>query len=137
MTNPTETEVSEAEVEAAAEVAYLRNRAGSTAWRDLSVRHRRDWCEKVTPILTAAAHVRGRERAPEPTKLSAAEVARVFLERERTYQGRPFDEFTVTRLEQLVLRARSDGAATALGPLPIYGATEDQGPDVLGLRKED
>lgn len=42
--------------------------------------------------------------------LTAEFVARTFLERERNYQSRPFDEFTVARLEQLVLRARADGA---------------------------
>lgn len=57
MTTPTEPEV-----EAAAEVAYLRNRAGSTSWRDLPENHKRVWREKVTPILTAAAQVRAQEQ---------------------------------------------------------------------------
>lgn len=41
--------------------------------------------------------------------LPAEYVARVFLERERLYYQRPFDEFTVERLKQLILRARADG----------------------------
>jgi hypothetical protein len=42
--------------------------------------------------------------------LPAEYVARKFLESERLYQQRPFDEFTVERLKQVILRARDDGA---------------------------
>lgn len=116
------TEPTEAEVEAAcrAECGFDK-----MDFDGLSRLVRVRYMSRCRAALTAAAQVR--ERAPEPTKLSAAEVARIFLERERTYQSRPFDEFTVTRLEQLILRARSDGAATA-SLMPIYGATEDTPP---------
>lgn len=47
--------------------------------------------------------------------LPAEQVARVFLENERLYYRREFDEFTVARLTQLILRARADGADSS-GP---------------------
>jgi hypothetical protein len=54
---------------------------------------------------------------PRTNALSAEQVSRLFLERERTYHHRPFDEFTVARLEQLILRARADGSAIDSGEL--------------------
>lgn len=42
--------------------------------------------------------------------LPAEKVARFFLENERLYNRREFDEFAVSRLTQLVTRARFDGA---------------------------
>ena len=44
----------EGQIEAAAKVAYMNNRAGQTAWEDLSERHKKDWRAKVKPVITAA-----------------------------------------------------------------------------------
>lgn len=47
-------QVTDAMVAKAAEVAYLRNRAGDTPWDALSPQHQSEWREKVRPALTAA-----------------------------------------------------------------------------------
>jgi hypothetical protein len=43
-----------AQIEAAAEAAYLRNREGTTEWRDVSVKHKDEWRERVRPVVQAA-----------------------------------------------------------------------------------
>lgn len=45
---------SKGQIEAAAKVAYMNNRAGCTEWEALSEKHKRDWRAKVTPVITAA-----------------------------------------------------------------------------------
>lgn len=47
-------QVTDAMVAKAAEVAYLRTRAGDTPWDDLSPEHKSEWCEKVRPVIAAA-----------------------------------------------------------------------------------
>lgn len=47
-------QVTDAMVAKAAEVAYLRNRAGDTPWDALSPQHQSEWREKVRPVVTAA-----------------------------------------------------------------------------------
>ena len=47
-------QVTDAMVAKAAEVVYLRNRAGDKPWDDLSPEHKSEWCEKVRPVITAA-----------------------------------------------------------------------------------
>jgi hypothetical protein len=54
--------------------------------------------------------------------LPAEYVARKFLASEQLYQQRPFDEFTVERLKQVILRARVDGAKE-------YVANQQKAPD--------
>jgi hypothetical protein len=40
-------------LEKAAEAAYLRNRAGSTDWKDISEKHRSEWRERVAGVISA------------------------------------------------------------------------------------
>lgn len=47
-------DATEQQIEAAAERAYLNNRAGDTPWADLSARHKQDWRTKVTSVINAA-----------------------------------------------------------------------------------
>ena len=42
------------QIEAAAEAAYVQNRAGSTAWSVLSEKHKQDWRAKVKAVVEAA-----------------------------------------------------------------------------------
>jgi hypothetical protein len=60
-------------------------------------------------MIGGTANVSSKEM-PMDDALPAEHVARRFLENERLYQQRPFDEFTVERLKQVILRARADGA---------------------------
>jgi hypothetical protein len=57
--------------------------------------------------------------------LPAEYVARKFLASERLYQQRPFDEFTVERLKQVILRARDDGARS----IAALAANQQKAPD--------
>lgn len=44
----------ERQIEAAARVAYLNNRAGKTEWEALSEQHKKEWRAKVKTVVQAA-----------------------------------------------------------------------------------
>lgn len=48
----------EGQIEAAAKVAYMNNRAGRTSWEELSERFKQDWRAKVKPVVNAALNAR-------------------------------------------------------------------------------
>jgi hypothetical protein len=49
-----EVPATDAQIEAAAEAAYMRSREGTTEWRDVSDKHQDEWRARVRPVVEAA-----------------------------------------------------------------------------------
>lgn len=56
------------EIEAAAKVAYMRNREGTQTWEDIGDKYRDEWRARVEPVVNAAFRVRALKSSTAPPR---------------------------------------------------------------------